>query len=290
MVDKKTKALAAAPTEEQLAFLQQATPTEVGFTRAILPRLGMFSQDVTEGKGKAMKVVTEAGTFFLEYQTEEVDEETGKKLWAKDEIGDTVELIIPYFRKQLRHYNEDTKVYTSSPVYDGENDEVVLFRNKKEIARGTPQQLRSLPEFTEMKDGKKKSTLEENRVLYVLYKGEMHQMNIRGSSMWAFSKFTKSLGAPLPTFLLTVSSEAMENGAINWNQMTFTVKRSLTAEETAEVIDHVKAIQEGIQEEKAYFASRKISSDEGGERDITAEFKVEGKGMDTKKLGDGHEM
>ena len=52
-------------TDEQRALLGQMTPQEQGFTRIQLPRLGMYSQDKFEGKGKSAVLVKEAGMFYL---------------------------------------------------------------------------------------------------------------------------------------------------------------------------------------------------------------------------------
>ncbi len=47
---KKTTALTTVADEKSLAELREQFPAEQGFTRIMLPRIGMFSQDKTEGK------------------------------------------------------------------------------------------------------------------------------------------------------------------------------------------------------------------------------------------------
>ena len=47
-----TKEISTVISEQTLTELKAQFPTDTGFVRAILPRIGMRSQDVTEGKGK----------------------------------------------------------------------------------------------------------------------------------------------------------------------------------------------------------------------------------------------
>lgn len=250
-MEKKSKALVNVASEESLALLKQQFPAEQGFQRAFLPRLGMYSQDKFEGKGKAAKLVQEAGTFFTEKQTDEENDE-GKKVWDKDEIGSEIEGIIIYQRKQLRYYDESTEQYTSSPVFDTVDDIIPLFCNKQEIARGTALELKARPEYQFEKDGKIKSKLEDNKILYVLYDGEVYQMNLRGSSMYSYMSYAKTVN---PSVVVThMSSEPKEKGTIAWNQMTFNKVRDLTQDEADEVIGKQQEIMAGILEEKRYFA------------------------------------
>lgn len=263
---KDNTAVATLPDEQTLALLREQFPSEQGFVRNMLPRLGMVSQDVMEGKGKAMKVVTEAGTFYIEKQTdEEVDilDDNGKKVgskkkWEREELGDTVEGVIIFQRKQLRYFDEANETYTSSPIYDSDADVIPLFCEKKEIDRGTPKELKAKYEYTD-KNGKVKSNLEDNRILYVLYEGEVYQLNLRGTSMYSFMAYTRKI--LVPAVLTTFSSEANENGAISWNKMMFDKKRDLSAEEVKIVIDHVLDIKQGIAAEKEYFASLNTNED-----------------------------
>src|SRR3990167_9990097 len=162
-----TKEITTVISEQTLTELKAQFPTDTGFVRAILPRIGMRSQDVTEGKGKETKVVAEAGTFFIDEQTDE--EKDGKKIWAKEELGNSIEGTIIYQRKQLRYYDESTEEYTSSPIYDEDTEIVPLFCNKKEVDRGTPAELKAREKYQVVKDGKTKSKLEDNKILYMLY-------------------------------------------------------------------------------------------------------------------------
>lgn len=255
MVDKKTTAIAKVASDSSVAELMSEFPMEVGFTRVLLPRLAFKSQDVMEGVGKAKHVVVEAGTFFREVETDETDDEN-RKIWDKQELGAEIEGQIVFQRKQLRYYDEATETFTSSPVYDTDDEILPLFCEKKEVGRGTPAELKALYAYEE--DGKRKSRLEENRILYVLYTPEdgdaaLHQLNLRGSSMYSFLAYMRK--TPVPAVITVFNSEPKEKGSIAWNQMTFTAKRKLTESEVQEVLGHIHAIKEGIALEKQQFVN-----------------------------------
>jgi hypothetical protein len=248
-----TKQISTVVSQEALEILKESYPVEAGYNKIILPRLGLISQDKTEGKGKSMKVIAEAGMFFTEVQTEEKDED-GKTIWQKDEIGTDTEVIILYQRKQLKLYDEATEKYTSSPIYDTDDEVLPLFCDKKEITRGTPADLKEKYKYTD-KTGKVKSALEDNRILYVLKDGVAYQMNLRGSSMYSFLTYSRKI---LPPAVVTkLSSEAKEKGEIAWNQMTFTKVRDITAEEAVDVTAKVKEIKFAVEAEKAQYAKPK---------------------------------
>lgn len=247
-----TKAISTKVEQDVLDALAQSFPIEDSFNRTLLPRLSMVTQDKTEGKGKAMKVVAEAGTFYREIQTDETNEETGKKIWEKLELGTSINATVIYHRKQLKMYDEATETFTSSQVYDSDNDVISLFQNKLVIAKGTPKELKAQYEYE--KDGKIRSKLEDNRILYVLYENDVYQMNIRGSSMYSWMTFAKKV---LPPAILTeISSEAKEKGSINWNQMTFKKVRDLSSEEIAGIQSRINEINAAIKMEKAYFGQK----------------------------------
>ena len=235
-------------TDDQRALLGQLTPQEQGYTRISLPRLGMYSQDKFEGKGKSAVLVKEAGMFYTEVPPTEKDGE-----WTKQELGTQMEGIVLYHRKQLSYYDNATEKYTSSPIYDMPEDVIPLFLDGKEVQRGTPAELKAKYAYTDPDDGKVKSKLEDMRVLYILKDGQVYQMSLRGSSMWSFSKYAKS--CLVSSVLTKFNSEAKENGSIAWNQMTFDALREITPEEASVVIDNLQKITTSIAEEKAYFAS-----------------------------------
>ena len=243
-----SKEIQTTLSAEQKALLGQLTPQEQGFTRISLPRLGMYSQDKFEGKGKSAVLVKEAGMFYTEVPPVTKEEE-----WTKVEIGNTMEGVVLYHRKQLSYYDNATEKYTSSPIYDTPEDVIPLFLDGKEVQRGTPAELKAKYAYTDPDDGKVKSKLEDVRVLYILKDGQVYQMSLRGSSMWSFSKYAKS--CLVSSVLTRFNSESKENGSIAWNQMTFDALREITPEEASVVIDNLQKITASIAEEKAYFAS-----------------------------------
>lgn len=262
MAKNKTQEVAVVASEESLAILRSQFPVEQGFQRVLLPRLGMFSQDKFEGKGKAAKLVQEAGMFYIEKQGDEEDSETGKRLFVKHELTTAIDGVVLYQRKQLSYYNEATEKYTSSPIYDTDEDVIPLFCDKIEVARGTPAELKKKYEYTD-KDGKVKSNLKDNRILYILYDGDLYQMNLHGSSMYAWMSYARKV---LPPAMLThFSSEEKENGAIKWNQMTFEAARHLDEDEVSDILFRVAEIRDSVAAEKAWYASQRPTTPEDAE-------------------------
>lgn len=250
-------------SDELLAQLDAGFQREQGGARISLPRLAFASQDKFEGKGKLKKVVTEAGTFSIERECDEIDPETGKKVWEKKEIGPEVEVTVLYKRHQLRHFDESTEEFTSSPIYDAADEVLPLFRNGKEVARGTPAELQAREEFqgVSKKTGKPISNLEVQRVLYVLLDGEPHQLNLRGSSMYAWLKYERS--TPVAGVLTRVNSEPKQNGTVEWNQMTFAAVRKLTREEAERALELTAEFREMIAASKAQFAAPALAAGAG---------------------------
>lgn len=252
----KGKELANVVSEETMIALQESYPVEQNGQRIILPRLGLVSQDVTEGKGKQMKVITEAGTFFTEKPSDEEDPDTGKRIYKREELGNEIEGVILFKRYQLKMYHENDDTFTSSPVFDNEEEIVPIFKNKEEVGRGTVKELQAKYEFTDSNTGKIRSKLELNRILYVQYEDEIYQMNLRGTSMFAFLAYARKV--LVPSVVTTFSSEAKEKGSINWNQMTFNVKRKLTEKEAQEILQKVQEIKRAIEFERAQFSGNVI--------------------------------
>lgn len=254
---KTNKKEVAVQDPEILAELRGAFPNDPSALRIQLPRLSMLSQDKKEesgkGKEKKIKVVEAAGTFFIERQTDEVEEGTGNRKWSREEIGDSVEAIILFQRKQLRMYDEDTEQYTSSPIFDSGDEVIPLFCDRKEVARGTAAELKAKYQYKDEKDGKTKSKLEDNKILYVLIEDEVYQLNLRGSSMFSYMTFARKVSPP--TVLVRLSSEEKEKGTINWNQMTFEPIRPLNNKELKSVLEKVNEIKDSVVVEKASFAS-----------------------------------
>lgn len=267
MATKKTTAVTKLPDEQTLQALRNEFPVDPGYDRILLPRLGFKSQDVYEGKGKEKKVVIEAGTFIEERETEELDEE-GKKVWSKEEIGTEVEGVIIFQRKQLRHYDEKTGTFTSSPVYDEPDEVVPLFQNRSEVHRGTPEELKKHYEYTD-DNGKNKSALEENRILYILVggvDGELMQLNLRGSSLYSFLSYSRKVTPP--AVLTHMSSEAMKKGSIEWNKMVFEVAKPLTDAEVRTVLEKIAELKGSIAAEKSFYQGQGSSTEEKEDEDF----------------------
>ena len=264
---KKTQELAVVDPQ-MLAELNELYPKEQGnYQRISLPRIGFASQDVIEGIGKAKKVTVEAGTFFIERQTEEVDAE-GKKIWEKTEIGKSLTGIILYHRYQLSYYDEETEKYSSTPVYDSQDEILPLFCDKKQIAKGTPAELKKLYKFVD-KDGKEKSRLKDNRIVYVLYENELYQLNLHGSSMYSFLKYVRTVNPP--TVITEFGSEFQEKGKIQWNMMTFNPNGSISPEMFPEIVNKVKEIKMAIAMEKgtqAEVVEKYVKENEEAEEDF----------------------
>jgi len=247
-----TKEIAKAISAEELAMLKDSYPVEQGLSRIMLPRLEFVSQDQKEGKGKSMKVTVEAGTFFTSNQSDEVDED-GKKVWEKDEIGKEVKVIILYERKQLKFY--DGEGYVSSPIYDTDDQVIPLFKDKAEIDRGTPAELKARPQYQgKSAKGKDISKLEENKVLYVLYKDELYQLSIRGTSMYAFRDYKKTVTPN--AVVTTLNSVPKENGSTAWNQITYTEDRIINGTELPLVMESIAKIKTAVEMEKAYYGEK----------------------------------
>lgn len=261
MSKKESKELMVPLTPEQEAILGSSYPVEQTISMKVLPRLGMYSQDKTEGKGKAMKVVGEAGTFFIESPKEVENEKTGKKekAFIKEEIGTAVEVIIFYERRQLSYYDSDSNSYISSPVFevtDPDNEPIIpLFQNKKEIDRGTPTELKAREDYQgKSAKGKDISKLEDIKILYVLYNGEIYQMNLRGTSMFAFRTYKKTV--KINKVVTVITSEEKENGSINWNQMDFGMSRNISKNEADIIINHVKDMQAVIKAQADFYSKK----------------------------------
>jgi len=261
-------------------------PKENTFIRKTFPRISFTSQDKTEGKGKNMVVTEEAGTFFTEKPTDETNEH-GKKIWSHDEIGKSFEGVIFFTRKKLSYYDQAAGKFISSSMYDQDTDEIVLWQDGKQLAKGTKAQLQAPYMFTK-EDGKKSCKLAENKILYVYYNGEVYEFTIKGTSMFEYSAYYKQWNGEPNKNLTLISSVEAENGATRWNKTTYSRVRQLTQEEWDITRGLAREMIEGIAEEKAYFASMNTDVPT-----LTAAVE-EDWSPDLPKvqvvLGDGHEM
>lgn len=265
------KELMTVASETQLAQLAQEFPQEASFSRILLPRFGLLSQDKTEevgtGRNKKINLIAAAGTFFTEKETEEVtvrDDGTEAKVWEKNYLDEEhPEVIILFQRKQLRYYDEAEEKYTSSPIFDRDDETVVLFKDRQEVARGTVAELKKLYPGVDKK-GKPISLLKDEKILYVLLDGEVYQMNLHGSSMWSFQAYARKVVPP--SVVTVLGSSAEQKGDIKWNKMTFSAKRKVTGEEADEVLAKIGEIKEAIIAEKQFFAGQ------NGESEVDKQF------------------
>lgn len=250
----KENVLTTTADAQALAAFAAQFPQEAGFTRLMLPRLTFKAQDVMEGKGKSKTVIVEAGTFFTERPTDEKDQH-GKAVWSKEEIGLEMDGLIVYKRKQLRYYDEPSETYYSTPIFDDVDDIIPLFAGGKKYATGTPAELKKVFEYTN-EEGKIRSKLEDNVVLYVIYKEEMYQLSLRGSSMYSWMDFARKCPISPSAHLVHFSSESQVKGSIEWNQMTFKAVRQITTEEMESMQEYITGIKDAINSEREFYSQQ----------------------------------
>lgn len=259
---------------DELAVLDSSYPVAEESNRLTFPRLGMLSKDLTEetgkGKAKTIKVIESAGTFYTEKDNGETDPETGKKIWTKEFIGDKIEVVIAYERKQLRKFDASLKKFISTPLYDTADQVLPLYLDKQVIKRGTPEQLQSLyPALTAK--GKKTSDLKEECILFVLYEGEMYQMTLSQSSKWAFKDYKKNVN---PSKVLTLIGSVEETFGTNaYQKMTFKNQRFITQEEFDSVVEGQTILKDKAQSDAQYLlanANAPIESSKDAELEAIA--------------------
>lgn len=259
-------------------------PKENTFIRKTFQRISFTSQDKTEGKGKNMVVTEEAGTFFLEKPTNETDDKN-KKIWSHDEIGKSLEGVIFFTRKKLSYYDQAAGKFISSSVYDQDTDEIVLWQDGKQIAKGSKAELQAPYKFIK-EDGKPSCKLAENKILYIWYKNEIFELTIKGTSMFEYSGYYKNCNGEPNKNMTLISSIECVNGSTEWNKTTYSRVRQLTQDEWDITRELAKDMINGIAEEKAYFAG--INTDMPAlttavQEDWSPDVKV-------NILADGHEM
>lgn len=233
-------------SQEQLALLNQSFPVGDEPVKLMLPRFGMLSKDITEesgkGKNKEIKIIQPGGTFYIEKDEGEKNEE-GKNVWTKHYIdGETVDVTIVYFRYQLRYFDKGLEKFYSSPIYDNAEQVLPLYLDKKPVMKGTEKDLQSkFPDQTA--SGKPSSKLKKYTILYVVYNGELHQFNLPISSGWEFSSYKRRINPS--TVVTTLSSSQEEAGTNVYYKTLFNVARPITQDE----FDHVVGNQDKIKQE-----------------------------------------
>ena len=258
---KKTTAVTTEASADVLAQLTAMFPQGDSYNRTKFPKLVFKSQTVLDDNEE---VVIKAGTFFIDRETEEVDEQ-GKNKWESVEVGKTLDGHIIYYRKRLQYWDAKDEVFFSTPMYDEDTEIIPLFKGGEFVAEGTPAQLKAMypkvVEYSDKKTGEKKtktvSHLDDAKVLYVLVNGELLELTIRGSSMWSFNDYLKKF-AP-QACITTFNSTKEEAGTNKWNKMSFKVLRNPTQEEAVLAVNTIEELRQGIAHEKAYYASKRTA-------------------------------
>jgi hypothetical protein len=242
-------------TDEQLAVLADNFPVSDDQSRISLPKFGMLAKDILKesgsGKSKKVKVLHAAGEFYTEKDLGEVDPETGKKIWTKTFIeGDSVDVIITFFRYQLRRFDSSLNKFISSPVYDNATQIIPLYLDKQIIKRGTQEQLQAMyPKLTQK--GKKSSDLQKITILYVLYQGETYHFNLSTSSGWEFSTYKKALNPA--SVVTTLGSKEETFGTNTYRKVTFTNKGMVSSDDFDLVRSTQNDLKEAVQADSQFF-------------------------------------
>lgn len=275
-------------TEEQLAVLNESFPVSTDESSGLkLPRLGMISKNVTEetgtGRNKKIVILQPAGSFFTESDEGEVDA-AGKKVWTRHYIEEpTIEGTIVFYRRQLRLFDASLKKYISTPIFDNENQVIPMYLDRKVIKRGTQEQLQSLYPALTLK-GIKTSDLKEEAILYVLYDGKLHQMNISQSSKWLFKAYKKSLNPS--TVVTEFGSLEDEFGGNVFSKTTFASKGMIAPSSFDTVVEAQNTLKDQVEsDEKFYLAGSGQTAadkkfDEMGTKEAIAAPAVSKKGKD----------
>lgn len=263
-------------TQEQLAQLNEAYPVSDNNNRTSYPRFGMLSKDIIEesgtGKNKKIKIIEAAGTFYTDKDEGAIDPETGKKVWTKTYLGEEVEVVIVFHRKQLRLFDKSLEKFISSPIYDNNNQIIPLYLDKRQIAIGTPAELQDrYPMLTEK--GKKSSKLKEEQILYVLYEGEIYQCNLSQSSKWSFKDYSKTLNPSSVKTKLTSIEET--NGSNTYRKILFT-SLGLIDKDTFELVTNGQTkLKEQVISDSQYLLkqadNKKISDGQDAQMDAMVE-------------------
>lgn len=248
-----TTELSTTISAEQLAELKALNPQGDSFQRINVPRLGMLAKDLTEetgtGKSKKIDVIQPAGAFYIERETTNED---GERVWEKEFIdGETIDVLVAFNRKQLSMWDDGAKVFTNSPIYDEDTQVIPLWEGGKEIAKATPKELQEMyPALTAK--GKPTSKLKEVKILYVIYKDEVYQMNLSQSSKYEFLTYVK--GVHPSTVVTVIGSKEQTHGSNTYNVMTFKNAGTVNMEQYEAIKSTATMIKEAIEAEKAYYA------------------------------------
>jgi len=273
MAKKQTEETQITTTADAavLAALGAQVPADAGFTRIQLPRIAFKAKAKIEqdpDDEDKMKVIFKAGSFFTERETDEKDEE-GKAVWDRENIGTTLEGIVVYKRKQLRYYDEPSTTYYSTPIFDTPDQVIPLFAGGKKIASGTPAALKKMDIFKYEKEGKTRSYLADNTIVYLLVGEELFQFSITSlGAVIDFSKYGQKVQYGLAANVTRFTSTKEVKGDNNYNALKFEASRLISAEEAPLVQEKINQIVDAIEAEKAYYAN--MSEDSAVEAAVLA--------------------
>lgn len=236
--------------------LRQAYPqhAEDSYVKTFLPQIRFKAKAVLDDDGE--KVVTKAGTFVLVNRSEE--EVDGKHEYTETVLGDALQADVLFERYRLSYYDSANTAYVSSPIFDSKEEIVKLFRDGKNIASGTVNELQALPEFTVEEDGKTKCKLDLQKVLYVYHDGELREMALSKGNGYAWRSYKqKTVAAVVHT---EITSEKTEHGGNKYNQMVFKEAGYLSEEEAERNLTLVEDIKKGIEAEKAFYGQAPVNT------------------------------
>jgi len=256
------KALATEASAEALAALAAMAPQADTYNKTTFPKITFKSQTVLDDDEN---VVIKAGTFFTEKPTDEEDED-GKKIWEKKELGKSLDGHIIYHRTKLSFWNDEEQAFYSTPMYDLATDIVPLFKSGEFVADGTPDALKAMYRidipYKDKKTGEDKtfpgSLLREARVLYVLLNGELFELTVTGTSMRSFENYRKKFA--VPATITTFNSTKEEKGSTKWNCMSFKATRNPSQEEAELALATQKELVEAIENEKEFYAAKRVAN------------------------------
>ncbi len=241
-------------TTEQINELNLAYPISEDSNRLQLPRFGCISKDIVEetgsGKNKKITIIQPSGTFFTEKDEGEVNED-GKKVWTKTYLeGEMQDVQIVYHRRQLRKFDSSLEKFISSPIFDNGEQIIPLYLDKQIIQRGTQAQLQKLyPALTQK--GKPTSDLREETILYVIYNGELHQMNLSQSSKWEFKLYAKSINPS--TVVTTLGSVEETFGKNTYRKVTFKSAGLINRDQFEVVKENQTILKATVESDQKFF-------------------------------------
>jgi hypothetical protein len=143
-------------------------------------------------------------------------------------------------------------------VYDNKEQVLPLYLDKQVVMKGTQAELQSKFPTLTLK-GKPSSKLKEETILYVVYEGELYQMNLSQSSKWTFKDYAKQ-GNP-STCVTILGSIEDTFGDNTFSKVTFTKDRMITGDEFETVNESQTALKEVVENDNQLF----LASGEAGE-------------------------